>query len=404
MRADMTPDITPDTKPRTLLIAAGGTGGHIFPGLAVAEAMRKRGWRVMWLGHPERMEGELVPRHAIALLPLRFAGLRGKGLHAWLKLPFALFSACLQARAALKQCRPDVVLGMGGYVAFPAGLMAKLSGVPLVIHEQNAVAGSANRHLAKLAHTVLAGFPGALHGAQVMGNPVRDDLLALADVSARYGQDSKAVDDAAPLRILVMGGSLGAQILNQVVPQALALLTQQHPQRPAPVVVHQTGAGHLDAVKAEYERLGIAAQCQAFMPDMAQAFARTDLLIARAGAMTVSEVAAAGVAALFVPLPHAIDDHQRANARFLVDCGSAWLQEQKDFTPQWLAQWLMKRTPPELLQMAQRARQHARPQAAQHIAEACGLAANKTVPAPPACGRGGPEGTGEARPNIKDAA
>jgi len=353
---------------KTLLIAAGGTGGHIFPGLALAKEMRERGWRVLWLGHPERMEGSIVPNHGFELLPLRFSGLRGKGYKAWLKLPFTLLAACLEARAAIKQCQPDVVLGMGGYVAFPAGLMAKLSGVPLVIHEQNAVAGSANRWLAKLAHTTLAGFPGALPGAQVVGNPVRAHVLALPDVTARH----EAASDS-PLRLLVIGGSLGAQVLNQTVPQALALLRDA---RHTPfTVTHQTGAKHLDAIKAQYGKLGIPAQCQAFIDDMALALAQADLLIARAGAMTVAEVAAAGVATLFVPLPHAIDDHQRANARFLADCGSAWLQEQKDFTAQWLAQWLMERTRPELMQTAQRARQHARPQAAQHIADACERAA-----------------------------
>jgi len=359
---------------KTLLIAAGGTGGHIMPGLAVAAEMRNRGWRVRWLGHPERMEGRLVPEHGIPLLPLRFAGLRGKGLTAWLKLPFALASACLQVRRAIKQCQPDVILGMGGYVAFPAGLMARCKfrrskRIPLVIHEQNAVAGSANRWLARLAQTVLSGFPGVLHGAQVVGNPVHTNVLALPDVTTRYEAAGNQ-----PLRVLVIGGSLGAQVLNQTVPQALALLMTQT-DRATPSVVHQTGAGHLDVVQATYERLGITAQCQEFITDMAQALAQADLLIARAGAMTVSEVAAAGIAALFIPLPHAIDDHQRANARYLTDCGGGWLQAQHDFTPQWLAQWLGERTRSELMQAALHARQHARPQATQHIAQACEQAA-----------------------------
>jgi len=363
---------------KTVLIAAGGTGGHIMPGLAVAEEMLNRGWRVCWLGHPERMEGRLVAgRDDIDFLPLRFNGLRGKGLRAWLKLPFTLLAACLQARAAFRQCQPDVVLGMGGYVAFPAGLMArcKLSlskRIPLVIHEQNAVAGSANRWLAKLAQAVLTGFPGALHGAQVFGNPVRTEVLALPDVAVRY----EASGDS-PLRLLVIGGSLGAQVLNQTVPQALALLRDVW-QTPL-TVMHQTGTEHLDAVKADYEKLGIRAYCQPFIADMAQALAQTDLLIARAGAMTVSEVAVAGTATLFIPLPNAIDDHQRANARYLTDCGGGWLQEQKDFTPEWLAQWLDERIKAgrtALMQTAQHARQHARPQATQQIADACEQAAD----------------------------
>lgn len=357
------------TAKRTLMVVAGGTGGHIMPGLAVAEEMRRRGWNVVWLGHPERMEGKLVPAQGIAMQPLRFAGVRGKGLMSLLKLPFSLLSALRQAAQAFNSVRPDAVLGMGGYVAFPAGIMARLKRVPLVIHEQNAVAGSANRWLAKLAQKVLVGFPGALPGGLVVGNPVRPAVLELPPAQERYAARTGS------LRLLVLGGSLGAQALNRVVPEALAQLSQA--QRPA--VVHQAGVQHIDSLKADYARLGVQADCHAFIDDVALELAQADLLVCRAGAMTVAEVAAAGVAALFVPLPHAIDDHQRANARYLTDCQGGWLQEQKNLTPQWLAEWLAARTRPELSDVARHAHQHASLQATQHIADACEQVARGTI-------------------------
>lgn len=357
------------TAQRTLMVMAGGTGGHIMPGLAVAREMRDRGWRVVWLGHPERMEGRLVPPQDIELLPLRFAGVRGKGAGALLKLPFTLASALGQARRAFRQARPDVVLGMGGYVAFPGGLMAALSRVPLVIHEQNAVAGTANRWLARLASRSLTGFPDALPGALMAGNPVRGAFLQAGDVATRYGARS------GPLRLLVVGGSLGASILNQVVPQALAQL----PVEQRPVVLHQAGEQHIASLRQAYEQAGVQADCRAFIDDMAAALADADLLICRAGAMTVAEVAAVGVAALFVPLPHAIDDHQTRNAGYLADCGAAWQQAQPGFTPDWLAGWLGARNREELQGMAQHAREHAMTQAAETIANACEQAARRTT-------------------------
>ncbi len=346
---------------RTVLIMAGGTGGHIMPGLAVAREMKRRGWRVVWLGNPDRMEGRLVPAHGIDLLPLEFSGLRGKGLQAMIKLPFALLRASLQAGAALRESRPQVVLGMGGYAAFPGGLMAFLRRVPVVIHEQNAVAGTSNRWLARIARKVLVGFPGALPGAFMVGNPVRAELTALESPSQRYGSRQGA------LRLLVIGGSLGAQALNETVPAALALL----PEAQRPVVIHQAGDKHLDSVRESYARVGVQAQCHAFIDDMAVALGEADFLICRAGAMTVAEVAAVGVAALFIPLPHAIDDHQTANARYLSDCRGGWMQPQADLSPAWLAQWIQERTRPELQHVAQHAQEHARVNAAQEIADAC---------------------------------
>ena len=344
-----------------LMIMAGGTGGHIMPGLAVAHEMQSRGWKVYWLGHPERMEGKLVPPQGFELVPLRFAGLRGKGVLALLKLPFTLLRACMQARKALGRVQPDVVLGMGGYVAFPGGLMAAMRRTPVVIHEQNAVAGTANRWLAKMASKVLVGFPGALPGAVMVGNPVRQALAQVAPAAQRYAQRQ------GPLRVLVVGGSLGAAALNTVVPRALAQL----PDGERPIVTHQAGQQHLEALRDAYRNLGVQAECHAFIDDMAAALSQADVVICRAGAMAVAEVAVVGVAALFVPLPHAIDDHQTANARYLSDCHGGWLQKQSELTPEWLAQWLRGLTRDQLAEVARHAHEHACLNATQQIADAC---------------------------------
>lgn len=346
---------------RSILIMAGGTGGHIMPGLAVAHHMRAQGWRVYWLGHPERMEGQLVPEHGFPLLPLRFAGLRGKGVSAMVQLPFRLVKACLEARQALKVARPSVVLGMGGYVAFPGGLMTKLAGIPLIIHEQNAIGGTANRYLAKIARQTLVGFPGALPGAVMVGNPVRVSFTKQASPVLRYGRRR------GPLRLLVVGGSLGAAPLNAVIPLAL----EQIPEAQRPVVTHQTGQMHVRQVQDHYRALGVKATATAFIDDMATAMADADVVICRAGAMTVAEVAAVGVAALFVPLPHAIDDHQTANARYLSDCDAAWLQPQSALTVEWLTSWLRQLNRQQLQQMAIHAQEHAQLDATEKIANTC---------------------------------
>jgi len=351
----------------TVLIMAGGTGGHIMPGLAVAETLRARGWRVLWLGNPDKMEGRLVPPRGFELVALHFEGVRGRGARALLRLPLVLARALVQAWRHLSAVRPDVVLGMGGYVAFPGGVLAALRGIPLVVHEQNAVAGTSNRWLARLARRVLSGFPGVLPRGEALGNPVRADLCALPAPAERYAGRS------GPLRLLVVGGSLGAQALNEALPKAMALL----PAGQRPLVVHQAGEQHIVALVEAYAAAGVQADCRAFIDDMAGAMAAADLMVCRAGAMTVAEVAAAGVAALFVPFPHATDDHQTANARYLSAAQAAWLQPQNALTPQWLAAWLGERTRNELQAVAERARSHARPDAAARIADACAQAAGR---------------------------
>jgi UDP-N-acetylglucosamine--N-acetylmuramyl-(pentapeptide) pyrophosphoryl-undecaprenol N-acetylglucosamine transferase len=349
------------SKAPVALIMAGGTGGHIMPGLAVADVLKSRGWTVFWLGNPEKMEGKLVPASGYEMAPMRFAGVRGKGLISKLKAPFMLMSAVLQAWRQFSRVRPDVVLGMGGYVAFPGGLVAWLRKKPLVLHEQNAIAGMANRTLSALASKVLVGFPKALPGADWVGNPVRSDVANMNEPAQRYAEH------AGSLRLLVVGGSLGASALNQVVPEALARLDAGHRL----VVTHQSGAQHIDALRSAYQEAGVEAHCVPFIDDMAGALRSADLLICRAGAMTVAEVAAAGVAALFIPFPHAVDDHQTANARFLSDEGAAWIQQQSSLNAEWLADWLSQRTRPELMSVAIKARKKAKPHSAKQIADIC---------------------------------
>lgn len=346
---------------RTALIMAGGTGGHVFPGLAVAQVLRTRGWSVVWMGNPGGMEGSLVPRHGIPLRAVDIGGVRGKGWLTWALLPWRLTQACWQSLTALREVKPSVVLGMGGYVAFPGGLMAALTGTPLVLHEQNSVAGLTNRLLARLAGRVMVAFPRALPGGQWCGNPVREDVLGLADPQVRYAGRS------GPLRLLVVGGSLGAQALNTVLPRALALLAPQ--ERPA--VLHQSGRRHLDALRQAYQDAGIDAEVTGFIDDMAQAYAQADLVICRAGAMTVSEVAAAGVASLMVPFPHAVDDHQTANAWFLAQQDAALLMPQAEMSAEMLAGVLRGLDRSRLLEIALRARRLAKPDAAVQVADAC---------------------------------
>lgn len=349
---------------RTMLIMAGGTGGHIFPALAVADALRDRGWTVVWLGARGGMEERLVPPRGYATVWIRFGGVRGKGWLRKLLLPAALLVAFWQSAAAIFRHRPDVVLGMGGYAAFPGGMMAALLGKPLVIHEQNAIPGMANRVLAGVADRVLAAFPDAFNGRVDViwsGNPVRADIIRLAPPEARFAHRS------GPLRVLVVGGSLGAKALNETVPQALALLVTGE----RPVVAHQAGAAHVEALRSAYRAAGVDAEVIAFIDDMAARYGEADLIICRAGATTVAELAVAGVGSILVPFPFAADDHQTRNARYLADRGAALLMPQRELTPQSLADVLRGLTRTKLLDMARAARAAGKPDAVQKVAELC---------------------------------
>jgi UDP-N-acetylglucosamine--N-acetylmuramyl-(pentapeptide) pyrophosphoryl-undecaprenol N-acetylglucosamine transferase len=345
---------------KTLMVMAGGTGGHIMPGLAVADHLRSIGWRVVWMGNPDGMEAKLVPGHGYETAWVRFSALRGKGLIRKLLLPVNLLRGFWQARQEIRRVRPDVVLGMGGFISFPGGMMAALSGVPLVLHEQNSIAGLANKVLAGVADLVLTGFPDVLKKGEWIGNPVRPEIAHLPPPSERYGEHQ------GKMRILVVGGSLGATILNETVPKALALL----PEEERPEIVHQSGEKHLAALQQAYEVAGVKAHLVSFIEDMAGAYGWADLVICRAGALTVAELAAAGVASLLVPFPHAVDDHQTSNARFLSSAGAAILLPQNELTPERLAEF--RRVPREqLLQMAEKARALARPEATLVVARAC---------------------------------
>lgn len=345
---------------RTFLVMAGGTGGHIFPALAVAEKMRERGWRVCWLGNPDGMEARLVPQHGFEIVWVRFGALRGKGLLRKLLLPLNLLRGFWQAQKAIRQVRPNVVLGMGGYITFPGGMMAALLGKPLVVHEQNSVAGLANRVLVGVADHVLTGFPHVFKNGQWVGNPVRPEISGIAPPAERFAERSGA------LRLLVIGGSLGAQALNEIVPQGMALLGESE----LPEIVHQAGEKHLEALQANYAAVGVSAHCVSFVEDMAGAYAWADLVICRSGALTVAELAAAGVASILVPFPHAVDDHQTLNARFLVNVGGAFLLPQSELTPDAIA-LIRNYSRGQLLEMAEKARSLAKPDATEEVANIC---------------------------------
>lgn len=363
------------TGPR-ILIMAGGTGGHVFPALAVAQELRRRGAEVSWLGTRAGIEAELVPQAGIDIDYISISGLRGKGALGWALAPLRILRALWQAFAVLRQRQPQAVLGLGGFASGPGGLAAWLSGRPLLIHEQNAVAGLTNRLLSRVAKQVLQGFPGAFAEApwvSTCGNPVRPEIAAITAPEQRYATHPGA------LRLLVVGGSLGAMALNEALPRALALL----PEEKRPMVRHQSGRRHLEQVRQAYRAAGVEAELVPFIDDMAAAYDWADMVLCRAGALTVSELAAAGAAAVLVPYPHAVDDHQTRNAAFLVDAGAALLLPQHRMNAETLAATLQRFcTDPDagraaLCAMAQAARRLAQSDATAMVAEAC-IAATAT--------------------------
>lgn len=346
---------------KTILIMAGGTGGHVMPALAVAKHLSTQGWRVVWLGVPGSMEADLVPKHGFEMAWVRFSGVRGKGLLTKLLLPFNLLVAFWQCARLMRSLKPNVVLGMGGYVTFPGGMMAVLFNRPLVVHEQNSIAGLSNRVLSKVADKVLVAFPHALDKGEFVGNPVRADILDVPPPAERFAGRS------GPLRLLVVGGSLGAQALNEMLPQALSLLSEEK----RPQVLHQSGMKHIEVLKKNYAEAHAQAETVAFIEDMARAYADADLVLCRAGAMTVAELAAVGAASVLVPFPHAVDDHQSANARYLTDVGAAVVIQQRDLGAVRLASVLTQFTREKLLAMAHKARAMSKPDATRAVAEAC---------------------------------
>lgn len=351
---------------RPVMIIAGGTGGHVFPALAVAQVLHQRAIPVVWLGTSMGLEARVVSEAGFTLETVSVKGLRGNGWRGWLKAPLILLRALLQTLAIMRRYNPRVVLGMGGYVTGPGGIAARLSGRPLVIHEQNAIPGLTNRLLARLAQRVLTGLDapvGRPGQSELIGNPVRAELTALAAPMTRYQQAR------TPSRLLVVGGSLGALRLNEVVPAALAHI----PLEQRPEVLHQAGLRTLTAAREAYQRAHVNAQVTAFIEDMAAAYAWCDLIICRAGALTISELAVVGVPAILVPYPHAVDDHQSANAGFLTQAKAAVMMSDASLSPAALAAELsnLLSNHEQRLTMANAARAQGRPEAAQRVADIC---------------------------------
>ncbi|MBL4827179.1 MAG: undecaprenyldiphospho-muramoylpentapeptide beta-N-acetylglucosaminyltransferase [Spongiibacteraceae bacterium] len=350
---------------QSVLIMAGGTGGHVFPALAAADCLREEGINVQWLGTKKGIESKLVPAADIPIHYINVSGLRGKGLLSLLKAPVNIISAVFQALQVIRQLKPDCVLGMGGFVSGPGGVAAWLTRRPLVIHEQNAVAGTTNRLLANLATRVLKGYPITLGGKKglFIGNPVREQIANIVKPEQRW------VDDSKELKLLVLGGSLGSKPINDVLLQTLTQLSESD----RPNIWHQAGAAHVDQVSQAYCNAHIDAKVEAFIGDMASAYSWADLVLCRAGALTVAELTAAGVASILVPLPHAIDDHQTQNARWLSEKQAAILLKQASMSAQGLAKLLLEltRDRSRLLAMAKSARQLAKVDAAQQVAAHC---------------------------------
>lgn len=343
---------------KRLMVMAGGTGGHVFPGLAVAKKLQQQGWEIRWLGTADRMEADLVPKHGIEIDFIKVKGLRGQGIARLIKAPFQIINAIIQARSHIKAWKPDAVLGMGGYVSGPGGVAAWMQGIPVVLHEQNAVAGLTNQWLSKIAAKVFQAFKGAFPAAPVVGNPVRSDVVALPEPLQRLAQRK------GPIRILVMGGSQGARILNQTLPETMAQLGEGFEVR------HQAGKDNHTEVEQAYQASGFNhVEVTEFIDDVAEAYGWADLLVCRSGALTVSEVSAAGVAAIFIPFMHK-DRQQALNADHLVECGAAEMIEQPQLTADKLAQTINQMDRNQLLTMATKARQAAKLDADQVVADA----------------------------------
>ena len=355
------------TENRPIIIMAGGTGGHIYPALAVANCLRERDIPTLWLGTKTGLEAKIVPENGLELLTINISGLRGKGITRWITAPIAIFMAVVQSIFVLSQHKPAAVLGMGGFASGPGGIAAWLMRIPLCVHEQNAVAGLTNRLLAPFAKIVMEAFPNTFSAsinANMTGNPVRGEIIGVAEPQQRF---QNRTGDC--LHILVVGGSLGARALNEVVPEALSILDDDVNFQ----VKHQTGERNLQSTQALYQSLNISVEPQAYIDDMAAAYEWADLVLCRAGAMTVAEIAAVGIAAIFVPYPYAVDDHQTANAHYLSSEGAAILIQESDLNAQVLAKLFrdFSLNRDSLLKMANASRSLSRPAATDHVADLC---------------------------------
>lgn len=350
-----------NNKQKTALIMAGGTGGHIFPGIALAEELKIQGWNVHWMGAPNSMEERIVIPKGFDFKKVEFGGVRGKGLKTLIKLPLNITNALYQSWKVINEVKPDVVIGFGGYITFPGGLMAKLNGIPLILHEQNSIAGLSNKILSKIANKIFTAYPKALHKGEWIGNPLRTEFLKSDTPDERFK------DRKGPLNIVIIGGSLGAKALNDVVPKALALIKEEN----RPKVIHQSGAKQIEELKKSYDENGVNAELVPFISNTAEAFSNADLVIARAGASTVTEIAAIGCATIFVPFPYAVDDHQTFNARFLTQMNGGWLIQQKDLEPQMLADMLTNFNREKLLDSANRAYSQRKIGAVEAMVNAC---------------------------------
>lgn len=347
---------------KTLMVMAGGTGGHVYPAMAVADYLKAKGWNIVWLCTEGGMENRLIATKDYQKAMITMRGVRGKGLLGWVLLPVKLSIALVQSYKAIAKFQPNLVLGMGGFAAFPGGLMAWISRKPLVIHEQNSVAGLTNKTLAHFAKRVLTAFPAAFCSkALLVGNPVRADISEIVSPVARLE------DHTGQLRLLVVGGSLGAQALNDVLPKALAEIAPES----RPLVVHQAGEKHITALQANYQVAGVSADTKAFIQDMAAMYSWADIVICRAGALTIAEVSAAGVATVLVPFPYAVDDHQTSNAHYLLEAGATILIPQTEFTVAKVVNLLQNLTRKQCLAMAIKARALGKPEATATVANIC---------------------------------
>lgn len=345
---------------KTLMVMAGGTGGHVYPAMAVADYLMDKGWQIVWLCTEGGMENRLIENKAYAKSIINMKGVRGKGLIGWLQLPVKLMKACKQAYNVIHEYKPNLILGMGGFAAFPGGVMAKLTKTPLIIHEQNSVAGLTNKCLARLANKTLAAFPSAFgNKATVIGNPVRREIVKVMPPSYRFEQRQ------GPLRILVVGGSLGAQALNETLPKAFAVFGEPLE------IVHQAGVKHIDRLNQAYKDVQVSAQTIAFIEEMASMYEWADIVICRAGALTVAELSAAGVASILVPFPFAVDDHQTGNARYLADAEAAILVQQTALTVEKVVALLGTITREKCKAMAIKAHLLGKPNATSAVARVC---------------------------------